>query len=116
MRELTQHQKDFFLNNFFKNNEYAGWKNIATALLETGTCIVPGEYCIWIGGIGNFIKTERERGAFDCLLYTFDLEYFMTSEWYKQIHKDYTDLLYEKIKALVEEHSELCNPLFNLKK
>ena len=28
MRKLTENQKDFILQNFFKNESFAGWKNI----------------------------------------------------------------------------------------
>ena len=60
MKKLTEHQINFLLK-FFENKEYSGWKNIATKLIETGSCIVAGDKCIWNGGIGNFIKNITWR-------------------------------------------------------
>ena len=59
---LTTYQKDFLLNNFFENTSYAGWRGIATTLLETGECVVAGDKCIWVGGIGNFIEIKKAEG------------------------------------------------------
>lgn len=89
MRILTENQKNFLLNYFFENDKYPGWKSIATTLLETGKCIVAGETCIWRGGIGNFIKTSPAKGTVGCSLYKFDLEYFLTSVWYKEVKEQY---------------------------
>jgi hypothetical protein len=114
MKTLTTCQKQFLLDYFFKNEKYAGWRNIATALLETGTCIVPacivpGDRCIWNGGIGNFIKTSDAPNAIDCLLYTFDLEYFLSFKWYKEINEAYVLELANKIEDLLKEHYEIKN-------
>jgi len=109
MRRLTDYQKQFLLSYFFKNEKYAGWKNIATKLLETGECIVAGKECIWIGGIGNFIKTEEAKDAIDCTLYKFDLEYFFTSEWYRQIRNDYHAIISNKKREIEQEHEEILN-------
>lgn len=35
MTVLTNYQKKFLLDYFFKNEKYVGWKSIATKLLET---------------------------------------------------------------------------------
>ena len=107
MKPLTNYQKEFFLECFFKNEKYSGWKEIATKLLETGQCIVAGDKCIWYGGIGNFIKTETAKDAFDCLLYKFDFDYFLTSEWYKQIAKEYLNILYEKKIEAEKKYQEI---------
>ena len=107
MKTLTICQKQFLLDYFFKNEKYAGWRNIATALLETGTCIVAGDRSIWHGGIGNFIKTSDAPNAIDCLLYTFDLEYFFSSNWYKEINEAYVLELANKIEDLLKEHYEI---------
>ena len=95
-KKLTVNQKNFLLDKFFENNSYAGWRNIATKLIEDGQCIVQGSNCIWFGGIGNFIKTSTAKDAVDCLLYEFDLEYFMDSELYKRVHSNYIDVLSNK--------------------
>ena len=79
MNLLTENQKKFLLT-FFKDETYPGWDNIANALLDTGGCIVAGKECIWKGGIGNFIKTSEAKNTVGCLLYKFDLSYFLSSE------------------------------------
>ena len=84
MRILTDTQKNFILNTFFKTYDYPGWANIANRLLENGEVIVPGDKSIWSGGIGNFIKTEKTDKAIDCILYKFDLELFLESKWYNE--------------------------------
>lgn len=109
MRTLSEYQKNFLLDYFFKNEKYAGWKNIATKLLETGQCIVAGKDCIWIGGIGNFIKTEDAKDAIDCTLYKFDLECFFTSKWYKAIRDSYASILLSKKREIEQECEEIAN-------
>ena len=107
MRKLTDFQKEFILKNFFENETYPGWRNIAIKLLEKGKCIVAGNGCIWIGGIGNFIKTETAKDAVDCTLYKFDLDYFLTSEWYKEIKNSYMSILSEKKIEIEKEFEEI---------
>lgn len=107
MRTLTEYQKNFILNKFFKDEQYAGWKNIATKLLETGSCVVPGNKCIWHGGIGNFIKTSQAEGYFGCCLYEFNIESFLSSKWYVEICDEYTNTLSVKMSELKKEYNEL---------
>lgn len=109
MRQLTETQKQFLLTYFFKNDKFAGWKTIATKLLENGSCIVAGNDCIWKGGIGNFIKTYKAIDFVDCLEYRFDLEYFLTSAWYKEIKSYYEIELEDKMEKLQIEYNDLCN-------
>lgn len=109
MKKLTENQKNFILEYFFENDEYAGWKGIATKLLERGNCIVAGTGCIWHGGIGNFIKTEPAKGAIDCTLYTFDLDCFLTSAWYKEISNSYISKLAKKKREAELEYDEIIN-------
>lgn len=85
-QDLNENQINFLLEYFFKNEEYAGWKNIAKSLIISGSCVVAGDRCIWIGGVGNFITTEKAEGLFGCLKYTFDLSRFVKSEHFKEIH------------------------------
>lgn len=94
--KLTENQKEFLLNYFFKNESFAGWKSIATKLLDNGSCIVAGNDCIWKGGIGNFIRTEEAEDAVDCIKYSFAINYFLSSEWFKQIHNSYIVQLAQK--------------------
>lgn len=106
MRILSNYQKNFLLD-FFENEKYAGWKGIATNLLETGECIVAGKDCIWVGGIGNFIKTEDAKGAINCTLYKFDLERFLDSEWYREVRNSYANILLSKKNQIEQECEEI---------
>jgi hypothetical protein len=108
-RKLTDYQKEFLLEYFFLNEKYAGWKNIASTLIEAGTCIVAGNECIWKGGIGNFIKIEEAKHTVGCVLYIFDLEYFLSSEWYKEISNQYILLLSDKKRNIIQEYEEITN-------
>lgn len=116
MKKLTNYQKEFILEHFFKSMAFLGWKNIASELLDNGTCIVAGSICIWHGGIGNFIETEKAENSVGCLLYKFDLDVFLSSEWYKEIRDEFiTGLLNEKeeiksqLSELESEYKEICN-------
>lgn len=108
-RQLTSNQKEFLLENFFKNEEYAGWRNVATKLLESGRCIVAGKTRMWIGGVGNFIQMEDAHDAIDCTLYKFDLDYFMTSEWYKDIYSQYISILYNEKLSIDTKYKEIAD-------
>ncbi len=107
MNKLTAYQKEFFRECFFKNEAFNGWKNIATELLENGKCTVAGNKCIWTGGIGNFIKTSESKNAIDCLVYEFDLAYFISSEWYKDVRNQNIDILAEKKRRIEEEFFDI---------
>lgn len=107
--KLTENQKEFLLKNFFQNEKYAGWKGIATTLLEEGSCIVAGKNCIWVGGIGNFIKTREAENAIDCTLYEFNLKEFLSSAWYKEIHQSQVDALAEKKRVAEQAHEEIIS-------
>lgn len=109
MKNLSVNQKNFLLEYFFRNEDYGGWKNIATTLIESGECIVAGKNTLWIGGIGNFIKTEDAVNAFECTLHKFDLDYFLTSAWYQSIKKEYIAQLEEKHQTLAKELIEINN-------
>ena len=109
MKKLTEYQKDFLLEYFFKSEKYPGWKSIATQLLETGNCIVAGTGCLWHGGIGNFINTNNSEGLIDCTLYEFDLEYFLSSEWFKEICNQYIAILSDKKRNILQEYEDICN-------
>jgi|TARA_R110000851_G_scaffold47424_1_gene115005 hypothetical protein len=110
MKKLTEYQAEFLLDNFFKNYEYAGWRGIAEKLLEKGMCIVAGTEPIWRGGIGNFIETSEASDAIDCLVYQFDLDYFLSSAMYKEMHglhvsnlginREEANIKYNEIKEL----------------
>lgn len=107
MESLTENQKTFLLNYFFKNETYAGWKNIATKLLINGSCIVAGTDCIWKGGIGNFIQVNNTEEFVDCVKYKFDLEDFLSSEWFKEIHNSYITELAQHKREMEEKYNEI---------
>ena len=102
-RVLTSVQKEFLLQHFFTLPEYVGWHNIATRLLETGECVVAGNCGIWRGGIGNFIITSISDGYYDCIKYSFNLDYFLSSEWFKEVLSNYIDDLIEKKRTLEDQ-------------
>ncbi len=111
MKKLTEYQKQFLLNTFFKENTSAvGWFRIATKLLDNGKCIVAGTECIWRGGVGNFIKIEKAQDAIDCSLYTFDLDNFIHSEWYKEIQLQHLVELQEEKNKIQEKINQFITP------
>jgi len=112
--ELTEYQKEFLLNTFFKNDYYPGWKNIATKLLDNGSCVVAGDGCIWKGGIGNFIKTEVANDFVDCTLYKFDFDYFATSYMFKEAKDNYLTIISSKKEDVVKRISELNKEGFEI--
>ncbi len=109
MKELTENQLNFLLDTFFKLEKYPGWKNIATELLKSGSCVVAGESCIWDGGIGNFIRTSSAQGYFSCLLYEFDLDHFLSSESYRAFANEHIAELSSRLKVLQSEYDDICN-------
>lgn len=101
---------------FFNSHQYAGWKGIATTLIDQGECVVAGDECIWIGGIGNFIKTETADSFIGCLKYNFNKEEFLKSEWAKETishiigsKEKYKTQLAEKLASVDVELKELHN-------
>lgn len=105
--ELNENQKQFVLS-FFKNEEYAGWKNIANSLIDKGYAIVPGNDCIWKGGIGNFIHVlETPDEYIDCVKYIFDLKVFLSSEYFKDSLRTKIDSYYKEIKKLEILYTDL---------
>lgn len=104
--ELTAEQKHF-IKQLFKNEDYAGWKNIAESLINKGFAIVAGTTCIWYGGIGNFIKTEEAPEYVDCLKYTFDVEEFISSEYFKDIRDNYLKIRIAERDLLNKEIYEI---------
>ena len=105
--ELSKSQKQFLLETFFKNEKYPGWGNIAESLLTKGECIVAGDRCIWLGGVGNFIETDTAEGLFGCLKYTFNFEEFFNSNYYKEAKSYHMTDLYKKKSGLEAQYNEL---------
>ncbi len=107
MESLTDNQIEFLLQYFFKNEAFAGWKNIATKLLINGSCIVAGNDCIWKGGIGNFIQTDETDDAIGCVKYSFNLDDFLSSEWFKEIHISYIAQLAQEKRNIEEKYNDI---------
>lgn len=110
MKKLTDYQKEFILNTFFYLSNHAGWKNIATKLLENGECIVAGDKCIWVGVIGNFIKVSNAPDFFGCVKYSFDLEYFMESVYFMASR----DFKVGELETAYKEAKEVYEDIKNL--
>ena len=56
-------------------------------------------------------RISTVKDAVDCLLYEFDLEYFMDSELYKGVHSNYIDVLFNKKRDIEQEYAEIYNIL-----
>lgn len=111
MKQLTKAQKEFMLYNFFYSDYARGWKNIAESLLDTGECIVAGKKCVWQGGIGNFIETEKDPELIDCLRYKFDVKKFMSKD--NKYFMEYYDRWLNKIKKDKEKAEEDLRTITN---
>ena len=106
-KELTEHQMEFILLNFFHSYEHPGWRNIATKLIEHEECIVAGTECIWMGGIGNFISVSNSNNLVGCMLYEFDLKSFIGSKWFKEIKEGLELELSEDINELKSKLNQI---------
>ena len=105
---LTVAQKEFLLTFFSSSidtEKIRGWKNIAEKLLDTGKCIVAGDECIWVGSIGNFNRTKNADGAVGCLEYSFDVENFITSEWFKSTLKGHKSFVKDELRKLETDYT-----------
>ena len=107
--KVTENQREFLLEYFFYNDEYPGWKNIANKLIDNGKVVIPNiNDKIWIGGIGNFIEiTDGSDDFVDCIQYNFDLKDFLTSEYYKDIRKQYLTQQLAQLADLREEIKDI---------
>jgi len=111
MVELTEKQKYFLFEKFFQHNtNYHGANVIAYTLLSTGKCIVASTDKVWVGGIGNFIKTELHPEGVGCYLYTFNIENFLNSLLFRDSLEH--ELKEQKIKE--QEIHEYINELEKL--
>ena len=80
MRKLTESQITY-LKGFF-HDEYP---EISDKLLRKGKCVVAGEGKLWHGGIGNFIRITDAEDFVDCKQLNFDVDMFLSSEWFKEV-------------------------------
>lgn len=103
MNVIDKYKEDFLLENFFKNEKYPGWKNIALELMNNKSCIVAGDSCIWIGGIGNFIKIEHSNEFIGCVRYVFLNQEFFNSAFFKSVIESRLEVLNDKLAALQQQ-------------
>jgi len=109
MKKLSDQQMSFIMENFFNfhDDKYPGRKAIAFSLLQTGQCTVAGTDCIWKGGIGNFISTKPAENAVECSLYTFHMDEFLGSSWFREAQDRYLAELSLKMTRLGKEYDEI---------
>jgi len=79
MKYLTGNQINYLKGFFGEDNE-----NVANKLLTTGKCVVAGDGKLWHGGIGNFIRITDAEDFVDCKHLNFDVDEFLSSEWFKE--------------------------------
>lgn len=95
--KLTEEQKTYILNKFFKISQSTSYGIIGSKLLETGKCIVANNHRVWNGGIANFIEVSEYEGGYMCYEYKFNLEIFLKSDWFKEnINNDILDVIKQK--------------------
>lgn len=59
------------------------------------------------GGIGNFIKTEQSSDLIGCLRYTFDLQSFLSAEYFKEVRANHLTNLIAGQKTLESKIKEI---------
>ena len=111
---LTESQKKFILSTFFESDRYPGSRSIGDKLLTNGKVIVAGDKCIWIGGIGNFIQTKETTEAIGCIEYNFDLDTFLSSNWFKEMKDLHIKELSEEVDVLKSKLKDKENNLIEL--
>ena len=111
---LTESQKSFLLSTFFESDKYPGSRSIGEALITNGKVIVAGDKCIWIGGIGNFIQTKETTEAIGCIEYNFDLDTFLSSNWFKEMKDLHIKELSEEVDVLKSKLKDKENNLIEL--
>lgn len=81
---MDENKKNFLLNEFFKNEDFAGWQDIAESLICNGYCIIAGSKSLWSGGVGNFIEISEAKEYVDCVRLDFDLQKFTSTNYFKE--------------------------------
>lgn len=112
---MDKAQKDWLLDTFFKNDNFPGWKNIATELIETGNCLTSkqGEN-IWIGGIGNFIESKPYNGGIDIIELTFNLKEFISENnaFFMEYYNEAVISANEKAQVATDYANSITNLTF----
>lgn len=114
MLNLTDKQKTFILNNFFIYHDYNieyNWRDIGRVLLEDGNCIIAGDSSPWgVGEMVNFITVEKPDNYFGCIKLIFNLESFLSSNYYKERKNNCLNKFIEEkeeLETLIKEASNL---------
>ena len=114
MRQLTDYQKKFILEFFFKPlyDNYPGALKIGELLLTEGSCIVPdvGTYIFQYSPSlqqFNTVKKVEDKRFIGCVEYVFDLEGFFNSYYLKRAVAKHYDRLDEDYKKQTQMKSEL---------
>lgn len=108
--KLTEYQKTFLIDKFFKlNDSFIYWQNIANKLIDDGECIATGDKCIWVGGIGNFIRISKPNNLVGCIKYEFKFDEFINSEYFRVVSSQYTNNLDDTINKLKQEYNEVSS-------
>ena len=105
--KLTDFQREYIINKFFKKYSSKISEEVANKLLDKGRCIVPGDGYICGGGIGNFIDSSELNDAVGCSLLTLDLKNFLKSELFEYVRSSTVKELLAEIETLSKKHSEL---------
>ena len=113
MKKLTDKQKEFILQ-FFKDENCAGWKNVATSLINNGYSVIPGSKSLWHGGIGNFIQTEEAVGFEGCIKLVFNLKEFLNSKLLNESYEEYLREIKIEWKELQAKSQELGEKFFQI--
>lgn len=103
MPKLTETQKNFIFEHFFKDDRFAGARNIMESLLEDGSCIVPNYNNgkpIWTNGISHFIKIEDVPNGVGCVKYIFNYKEFINSANFGNRLNYEVDKFVEEIKKM----------------
>ncbi len=106
---LNSVTREFIITTFFKTPNHPNWEIIAEILLNEGECVVAGEEEIWCGGIGNFIRQNKEPKAVGCIRYYFDIKGFLESAYFQ-------DVYFAEIQKREEEVEEMRDNIDLLKR
>lgn len=109
---MNDFQKNWLLETFFKNEQFAGWKNIAEKLIDTGSCVTTNQgKKIWVGGIGNFIKSKPYEGGVDLIELTFDVKEFCSKDnmYFLEYYNHHVDKLNQEVYSAKQKFYHIRN-------
>lgn len=110
MKNITTYQENFIIEKFFKNENFAGWRNISEKLVQEQTVLTTCNHTdIWWGGVGNFITSYESDKGVGLWEYNFNLEGFLSSEWFKEVAIDEIQKAYLRQVTAKAEYDQLSN-------